>query len=66
MDQHETPLMQRIKRNAKRLKKATPGMTHSAALDVLAKESGFQSWKDLRDQELGGKRSGSSTHDHEE
>lgn len=52
MDQNETPLMRHIKREAKRLKKASPEMKLTKAQDLLAQKEGFKDWKDLRTQQL--------------
>jgi len=66
MEPRETPLMRHIKLNAKRLKKTAPGMTHTEALEMAAKKAGYQNWKAVRDQQLGGERDNHSTSDHGE
>lgn len=38
--------IEQLKRDAKRLKKAL-GITHTAALNKVAQEQGYNSWEDL-------------------
>jgi hypothetical protein len=47
IQKHEfKPTTANIKRRAKRLKKESDGqITHTQALEVVARESGFENWK---------------------
>lgn len=38
-----------IKKRAKKIKKATPGMTHTVALEAAAKEAGWSSYRNALD-----------------
>lgn len=37
-----------LKRKAKQLKKATPGMTHAKALELTAQANGYLDWRHAR------------------
>lgn len=40
--------LEQLKRDAKRLKKTTPGLTHTQAIERLARELGYKSYAALR------------------
>ena len=46
--------VEQMKRDAKKLKRATPGLIHCAALDIVAQREGFRDWRDVMAKAKGG------------
>lgn len=42
------PNLEKVKREAKQLKKATPDLKHARALDIIAKSHGFNNYTALQ------------------